>query len=48
MTCTHPKFEIPTDPHGKHRHESAMKHVEAHEMFRKIMNGETSGHCHAK
>ena len=25
----HPKFEIPTDPHGKHRYESAMKHVEA-------------------
>ena len=79
----HPKFEIPTDPHGKHRYESAMKHVEAakkagesipqdeahakyrtamvhmkkalesgksadeaHEVFRKIMNGETSGHCH--
>ena len=105
MTCTHPKFEIPTDPHGKRRYESAMKHVEAakkagksseeihaifkkvmefdpkniesiptdeahakyrtamihmqkaladgrnteaHEIFRKIMNGETSGHCHVK
>lgn len=29
MNGTHPKFEIPTDPHGKHRYESAMKHVEA-------------------
>ena len=48
MTCTHPKFEIPTDPHGKHRYESAMKHVEAakkagktseeiHAIFKKVM-----------
>ena len=29
MTCTHGKFQIPTDPHGKKRYESAMKHVEA-------------------
>ena len=29
MTCTHAKFQIPTDPHGKKRYESAMKHVEA-------------------
>ena len=29
MTNCHPKFEIPTDPHGKRRYESAMKHVEA-------------------
>ena len=29
MTCTHANFEIPTDPHGKRRYESAMKHVEA-------------------
>lgn len=48
MTCTHPKFAIPTDPHGKHRYESAMKHVEAakkagksseeiHAIFKKVM-----------
>ncbi len=45
---THPKFEIPTDPHGKARYESAMKHVEAakkagkstdeiHAIFKKVM-----------
>lgn len=45
----HPKFEMPTDPHAKHRYESAMKHVEhakqagksseeIHEIFHKIMN----------
>ena len=44
----HPKFEIPTDPHGKQRYESAMKHVEAakkagkssdeiHAIFKKVM-----------
>ena len=44
----HPKFKIPTDPHGKHRYESAMKHVEAakkagkssdeiHAIFKKVM-----------
>ena len=48
MTCTHSKFQIPTDPHGKKRYESAMKHVEAakkagksseeiHALFKKIM-----------
>ena len=48
MTCTHGKFQIPTDPHGNKRHESAMKHVEAakkagksseeiHALFKKIM-----------
>lgn len=48
MTCTHANFEIPTDPHGKHRYESAMKHVEAakkagksseeiHAIFKKVM-----------
>ena len=49
---------IPNDAaHAKYR--TAMIHMqkalangksadEAHEMFRKIMNGETSGHCHAK
>ena len=48
MNGTHPKFEIPTDPHGKHRYESAMKHVEAvkkagksveeiHAIFKKVM-----------
>jgi hypothetical protein len=44
----HPKFEIPQDPHGKKRYESAMNHVEAakeagksndeiHVVFKKIM-----------
>ncbi len=44
----HPKFEIPNEPHAKHRYASAMKHVEAakaagksseeiHAMFKKIM-----------
>lgn len=48
MTCTPANFEIPTDPHGKHRYESAMKHVEAakkagksseeiHAIFKKVM-----------
>ncbi len=48
MTCTHGKFEVPTDPHGKKRYESAMKHVEAakkagktseeiHALFKRIM-----------
>lgn len=48
MTNCHPKFEIPTDPHGKRRYESAMKHVEAakkagksteeiHAIFKKVM-----------
>ena len=48
MTCTHAKFQVPTDPHGKKRYESAMKHVEAakkagksseeiHALFKKIM-----------
>lgn len=48
MTCNHPKFEIPTDPHGKRRYESAMRHVEAakkagkssediHAIFKKVM-----------
>ena len=26
---THPKFEIPKDPHGKARYESALRHAEA-------------------
>lgn len=45
----HPSYEIPKDPHGKHRYESAMKHVEfakqagkssaeIHEIFHKVMN----------
>ena len=49
MCKNHPEFKIPTDPHGKARYESAMRHVEAakkagksseeiHEIFRKIMN----------
>ncbi|WP_196595829.1 hypothetical protein [Pectinatus frisingensis] len=44
----HPKFEIPTDPHGRHRYDSAMKHVKAakeagksaeelHDIFKKVM-----------
>ena len=44
----HPKYELPNDPHAKHRYESAMKHVEhakklgksseeIHEIFHKIM-----------
>lgn len=48
MTCTHANFEIPTDPHGKRRYESAMKHIEAakkagksseeiHAIFKKVM-----------
>lgn len=48
MTCTYANFEIPTDPHGKRRYESAMKHVEAaknagksseeiHAIFKKVM-----------
>ena len=52
----HPKFEIPTDPHGKHRYESAMKHVEAakkagkssdeiHEIYRKVLNSDGTGKC---
>lgn len=46
---SHPKFQIPTDPHGKKRYESAMKHVEAakkagkssdeiHAVFKRIMD----------
>lgn len=45
----HPEYELPNDPHAKHRHESAMKHVqfakeagksseEIHEIFHKVMN----------
>lgn len=48
MTCTHANFEIPTDPYGKRRYESAMKHVEVakkagksseeiHAIFKKVM-----------
>lgn len=48
MTCAHANFEIPTDPHGKRRYESAMKHVEAakkagksseeiHAIYKKVM-----------
>ena len=44
----HPKFEIPTDPHGKARYESAKLHAEAakkagksseeiHAVFKKVM-----------
>lgn len=53
MTCKeHPKYEIPTDPHGKHRYESAMRHVaaakaagksseEIHAIFKKVMEFDT-------
>lgn len=45
----HPEYEIPKDPHAKHRYKSAMKHVHAakeagksseeiHALFQKIMN----------
>lgn len=48
MPCKHGEFSIPTDPHGKKRYESAMKHVETakkagksseeiHALFKKIM-----------
>lgn len=48
MTNNHPEFKIPTDPHGKQRYESAMRHVEAakkagksseeiHAIFKKVM-----------
>ncbi|MGP1365792.1 MAG: hypothetical protein ACTTKW_00520 [Schwartzia sp. (in: firmicutes)] len=44
----HPKFEVPTDPHGKMRYASAKKHAEAaqkagksseeiHGIFKKVM-----------
>ena len=44
----HPKFEVPTDPHGKMHYESAKKHAEAakdagksseeiHAIFKKVM-----------
>lgn len=32
--------------HMKKALESGKSADEAHEVFRKIMNGETSGHCH--
>lgn len=45
----HPKFEVPTDPHGKLRYERAKKHAEAakkagkssaeiHAIFKQVMN----------
>ena len=45
----HTKFEIPTDPHGKARYESAKRHAEAakkagksseeiHAVFKKVMS----------
>ncbi|BBB92174.1 MAG TPA: hypothetical protein PKA28_05125 [Methylomusa anaerophila] len=48
----HPEFQLPDDPHAKHRYESAMKHVQfakeagkssekIHEIFRKVMNFDT-------
>lgn len=59
MACTvkHKTFEIPTDPEGKARYESAMRHValakeqgkspeEIHELFHKVMTG--TGKCGAK
>ena len=44
----HPKFEVPTDPHGKARYKSAKKHAEAakkagkssaeiHAVFKRVM-----------
>lgn len=59
MPCTskHPKFEVPTDPAGKARYESALRHVEKakadgksteeiHELFKKVMEG--TGKCGGK
>lgn len=48
MACTHSGFEVPTDPHGRKRYESAMKHVaaakeagktseEIHAVFKRVM-----------
>lgn len=48
MACIHPKVEAPQDPHGKLRHELALKHAEAvektgasaeeaHAVYRKVM-----------
>lgn len=48
---THPKFELPEDPHAKYRYESAKKHAQAakeagktseeiHEVFNKVMNSD--------
>ena len=45
----HPKFEVPDDPHAKHRYESALKHAEyakaagksseeIHAVFKKVRN----------
>lgn len=45
----HPEYQIPNEPHAKHRYESALKHVqfakeagktseEIHETFHKVMN----------
>ncbi|MDR1702240.1 MAG: hypothetical protein LBR56_05650 [Sporomusaceae bacterium] len=45
---THPKYELPDDPHAKHRYESAKKHAnsakeagkssdEIHAIFKKVM-----------
>ena len=53
----HPKYELPDNPHAKHRYASAMKHVEAakaagktseeiHEIFHKtVLIGERSFLC---
>lgn len=46
---THPKYELPDDPHARYRYESAMRHIEAakkqgktseelHGIFKKIMS----------
>ncbi|WP_294522650.1 hypothetical protein [uncultured Anaerovibrio sp.] len=51
----HPVVEIPTDPEGKRRYESAMRHVaalkergasseEIHSVYKKIMNGTAGKH----
>lgn len=48
---THPKYELPDDPHAEYRYKMAMKHVEAakatgksseeiHEIFNQIMNND--------
>ena len=55
IVMAHPVVEIPTDPEGKRRYESAMRHVaalkergasseEIHSVYKKIMNGTAGKH----
>lgn len=47
----HPQYQLPEDPHARHRYEKAMRHVEAaknkggssaeiHELFQRIMQAD--------